>query len=857
MPATVGGLLRSIDVPDAWRGPFLRAQDAVARYFEKSRVSPEQGTISFSGERYVLVRAASMSVEFFDLVTSLYADRGEDEARRVATNLLFDFAHAIGSADARSFHESMGVADPIERLSTGPLHFAFTGWASVRLLPESNPSPGDDFVLVYEHPMSFEADSWLRQGRRAAAPACVMNSGYSSGWCEVSFGLPLVAAEVECRAAGGTACRFVMAPPSRIEERISAWSVRAATRVTPSPAISIPEFFQRKRMEDELARSRQLLEERVEERTAALQQTNDALRREITERQLAEERLRVLESAVEHTTEGIVILTPHRSGGQPSIVFANEGFLRLVGCTADEAVGQGTRAFRINDGDAVVNEELARSLRDGRAFAGEALASRGDGAEYALDLHVMPVYGVEGRITHWVAVLRDVTERKAQLAELQRQAMHDVLTALPNRTLLFDRLEQVVISSLRASSRTALMVVDLDRFKDVNDTFGHHFGDVLLRQAADRIRQLVRAGDTVARLGGDEFAILLPMVGDERNALRVAQKVVATLAVPFQIEDHTIEIGGSIGIALCPEHGGDAESLLRRADSAMYLAKRTEAGFALYTPEHERQLARGHALHGELRRAIDCGELVLHYQPRIDLRTGRMGFVEALIRWRHPEQGLLPPDRFINLAERTGLIRPLSAWVLDSALGQCQAWKREGLSIGVAVNLSTKNLQDPSLAESITSLLEKWQLEPECLEIEITESSIMADPQHVSAVLSLLRSLGVGVAIDDFGTGYSSLANLRELAVDQIKIDKSFVLDIGTNPGDRAIVNSTIQLAHGLGCRAVAEGVETVAAWNELVALGCDDAQGFYISRPLPAEALRRWIDRAPPWPLAAPIGPA
>ncbi|MHB8998303.1 MAG: EAL domain-containing protein [Thermoanaerobaculia bacterium] len=851
------GLLLSVDVPDGWRAPFLRAQDAVARYFEKSHVSPESGTISFAEERYVLVRAASMSVEFFDLVMSLYADRGEDEARRVATNLLFDFAHAIGAADARSFHSRSSVTDPMERLSTGPLHFALTGWASGRLLPESNPQPGDDFVLVYEHPMSFEADSWISQGRLAPMPACVMNAGYSSGWCEVSFGVPLVAAEVECRAAGGEVCRFVMAPPAMIETRIAAWSARSERTMPPSLPVSVPEFFQRKRLEDELERSYRDLESRVEERTAALKETNSVLRREITERQIVEERLRIFESAVEHASEGIVILTPYRSGGQPVVIFANDGFRKLSGLTDEEIIGHGTTVFRIAAGEIAAKDELSRSLREGRAFSGEARAFHSDGREYALDIHVMPVLGGEGRITHWVGILRDVSERKAQVAELQRQALHDVLTTLPNRTLLFDRLEQVVIGSLRTGARAALLLVDLDRFKDVNDTFGHHVGDLLLRQAADRIKQLVRAGDTVARLGGDEFAILLPAVGDERNALRIAQKVCSTLEAPFAIEGQTIEVGGSIGIALCPEHGHSAETLVRRADTAMYLAKRTNVGFAIYAPEYESSASRGQALHGELRRAIDTGELLLHYQPRVDLRTGRVGSVEALVRWRHPDQGLLLPERFINIAERTGLIRSLSSWVLDSALQQCHEWHKDGLAIAVAVNLSTKNLQDPSLAETITSLLEKWELEPESLEIEITESSIMADPQHVAAVLSLLRSLGVGVAIDDFGTGFSSLAHLRELAVDQIKIDKSFVLDIGTNASDRAIVRSTINLAHGLGCRAVAEGVETSMALHELIALGCDDAQGYYISRPLPAEALRRWIDRAPPWTSVAPLNPA
>jgi signal transduction histidine kinase/predicted hydrocarbon binding protein len=291
-PAARRPPLTTVKVPEPIEALFRRAQTYVSRYFSKKVESPRQGTISISGERYILLRAASMSVEFFDLVTSLYQDKAPEEARRVASNLLFDVAHAIGKADARSFHQKMGVADPIEKLSAGPIHFSYAGWAFVDILPESTPSPDESYFLIYDHPYSFESDTWRRRGRRSAFPVCVMNAGYSSGWCEESFGLPLVAVETECLAAGGRRCRFIMAPPSRIEEHLARHASRDGRRTGPpggNPPVSIPEFFRRKRMEDELRRSHELLEERVAERTAALTEANEALRREVAERQRAEE----------------------------------------------------------------------------------------------------------------------------------------------------------------------------------------------------------------------------------------------------------------------------------------------------------------------------------------------------------------------------------------------------------------------------------------------------------------------------------------------------------------------------------------------------------------------------------------
>ena len=424
----------------------------------------------------------------------------------------------------------------------------------------------------------------------------------------------------------------------------------------------------------------------------------------------------------------------------------------------------------------------------------------------------------------------------------RHQALHDVLTNLPNRRLFRDRVHQAVINGKRTGVPVGVMILDLDRFKEVNDTLGHHIGDLLLQQVGTRLQSMLREGDTIARLGGDEFAILLPTVAGEEAARQVAAKIVKTLEEPFSLKGWNFDIEASIGIALFPEHGHSVDTLVQRADVAMYLAKDSRAGFEVYHADRDRHSPRRLALLGELRRGIEDGNLVLHYQPKADMRTGAIRGVEALVRWEHAEHGLIPPDEFIPLAEHTGLIRTLTLFVLDDALKQCRTWQDDGLRLGVAVNLSVRNLYDPSFADEVARLLGKYRIEPQLLELEITESVIMADPLRAMAVLARLSALGVGLSLDDFGVGYSSLAYLKRLPVTEIKIDKSFVMNITSDESDALIVRSTIGLARSLGLRVVAEGVETEEAWARLVALGCDIAQGYYLCRPQPAAELATWL---------------
>jgi diguanylate cyclase (GGDEF)-like protein len=430
---------------------------------------------------------------------------------------------------------------------------------------------------------------------------------------------------------------------------------------------------------------------------------------------------------------------------------------------------------------------------------------------------------------------------------LVRQALHDPLTGLPNRELFADRVGQAIRIADRELRPAALLLLDLDRFKDVNDTLGHHHGDQLLCEVGQRLSGTLRESDTVARLGGDEFAVLLPGVTAE-GASAVAEKLRARLHQhqPLIVDGVVLDLDASIGIALYPDHGGDPAELLQHADVAMYAAKQTHAGFVVYDPAVDQHSPRRLALLGGLRRALERDELVIHYQPKADLNSGQVLGVEALVRWQHPDHGLLSPGEFIPLAERTGLIHPLTRWVLDAALRQAAEWQRTGHHLSTAVNISTRCLLDPALPDQIAGQLAAWQVPASSLVLEVTESAVMADPTRALDVLARLHALGVSLAVDDFGTGYSSMAYLKELPVDELKIDRSFVSQMATSPSDATIVRSTIDLGHNLGLRVVAEGVETQDAWEKLAALGCDTAQGYLLSRPMPASDLERWLRHAP-----------
>jgi diguanylate cyclase (GGDEF)-like protein len=424
----------------------------------------------------------------------------------------------------------------------------------------------------------------------------------------------------------------------------------------------------------------------------------------------------------------------------------------------------------------------------------------------------------------------------------EHQALHDALTGLPNRELFRDRIDQAVRTARRGGEISAVMLMDLDHFKEINDTLGHHHGDRLLEEVARRLEAALRDSDTVARLGGDEFGILLPRIAHADDAIVVVEQILANLREPFSVDEMRLEIDASIGIAVHPVHGDDVETLVQRADIAMYSAKQSGRGYAIFEPELDRHSPRRLALAGGLRTAIERGEIKLYYQPKADLDSGRVVGVEALARWDHPQHGIVGPGEFVPIAEQTGLILPLTSFVLDAALRQLRAWADAGLNLSVAVNLSARSFLDTQLAVEIPRLLRRWDVGAGLLELEITESMLMADPTRAEATLDRLSQIGLAVSVDDFGTGYSSLASLKRLPVDAIKIDKSFVMEMAIDSSDAAIVRSTIDLAHNLGLRVVAEGVESEGAWRQLRTLGCDLAQGYYLSRPLPAESITRLL---------------
>ncbi len=429
-----------------------------------------------------------------------------------------------------------------------------------------------------------------------------------------------------------------------------------------------------------------------------------------------------------------------------------------------------------------------------------------------------------------------------QAEENARLALRDPLTDLPNRLLFRERVEQSIRSAKRTGASLAVMILDLDRFKEINNTLGHQVGDMLLRRVGPRLRDALRDADTVARLGGDEFGILLPEMIHGNEAPQVAAKLLSALDRPFTFPNVALEVEASVGIATFPQHGDEVDVLLRRADVAMYGAKEARSGYQLYAEDRDRYSPDRLRLLGELRHAISEGQLVLHYQPKAEVRSGRVTGVEALARWQHPSRGLLLPDQFIPLAEPTALIGPLARSVLEQALVQQRAWRGSGIHVPVAVNLSVRNLHDPKFPEQVADLLEGHEVQPRDLVLEITETAIMEEPLRVAEVLRRLSAIGVGLAIDDFGIGQTSLAYLKRLPVHELKIDRSFVMGMTEDENDEVIVRSTIELGRNLGLKVVAEGVETEAVWAQLDRLGCQVAQGFHLSRPVPAEVLTPWL---------------
>lgn len=448
---------------------------------------------------------------------------------------------------------------------------------------------------------------------------------------------------------------------------------------------------------------------------------------------------------------------------------------------------------------------------------------------------------IEEKYAGRVWSFKDTTERHEQAALLRHRTLHDDLTNLPNRVLLLDRLQQAILLGRREMKAFAVLLMDLDRFKEVNDTLGHRFGDTLLKQVSARISSILRKSDTLARLGGDEFAVLLLGSDTVEDAASFAKKVLAVLEESFVIEGVTLDIGASIGITLFPDHGDQVHTLLQKSDVAMYMAKSSDTGIAVYSSSSDKYSLKSLVLKNDLRHAIQNEHLFLLYQPKVNLKKNCVTGVEALVRWNHPQFGIIPPDQFIGLSEQTGLIKPLTLWVLKTALNQSETWRKAGLNLRVAVNLSVRSLRDSRLTEQIVEALQEFGVPPEKLELEITESIIMDDPVRAMEIVTCLGKMGIPFALDDFGTGYSSLSYLKRLPISSIKIDKSFIRDMMDAGDDEVIVLSIIELAHNLGIKVIAEGVEDQKTWDKLSALRCDEIQGYFLSRPISGSEITDW----------------
>ena len=560
--------------------------------------------------------------------------------------------------------------------------------------------------------------------------------------------------------------------------------------------------------------------------------------RDITRRKLTEENLRLAANVFEGSGEAILI-----TDSEESIISANKAFTRTTGYTLDEVKGKNPRFLSSGKHDAEFYRLMWNDINRDGFWQGEILERDKSGRIYPKWMSISAVKDEPGIVTHYISISADISERKTAERNIQSLAYYDVLTSLPNRTLLHDRLGQLIAASHRDNQKFALLFLDLDRFKYVNDSMGHSVGDKLLQAVALRLQECVREGDTVSRIGGDEFIVLLREM-DKENAARIADEILSAMLAPYEIGDLQIVAQVSIGICLYPDHAQDVDTLIKYADVAMYRVKEEgRNNFQFYTAEMNFHADKLFSMEKDLRLAMERNEFLLHYQPQVNLKQGRVCGVEALIRWQHPETGMIGPDEFVSVAEETGQILSMGEWVLRTACAQLSAWRKQGLPVfPISVNLSIRQLRQPHLAKLIAQILEESGLGANDLELEITEGLMMGESKTAMKFLVDMHELGVHLSVDDFGTGYSSLSYLKKLPLDRLKIDQSFVRDITTDENDAAIVRSIISLGHQLNLQVVAEGVETAEQRDFLIKRGCDDMQGYYFSCPLIANEFYSYV---------------
>jgi diguanylate cyclase (GGDEF)-like protein/PAS domain S-box-containing protein len=562
---------------------------------------------------------------------------------------------------------------------------------------------------------------------------------------------------------------------------------------------------------------------------------------DVTERKKAEEKLRFQARLLDTVGESVIAIDM-----EGRVLYWNRAAKEMYGWSSEEAMGRRLIEMVIPENFRGRAEDIAAQLREGKEWTGEFVVRRRDGTTFPVEGTNRPVFGEDGDFVGVIGVLRDITERKQAEERLYHQAHHDLLTDLPNRQLFLERLGQALKrTGRRPGYKVALLFVDLDNFKVVNDSLGHEVGDMLLVRVGERLKRCLRPKDTLARFGGDEFVMLLENLSGPRDAVRVAERIIEELRSPFVLEGRELVLRASIGIALGDDRTKGPGELLKDADTAMYRAKEEVSGYRIFEPKMYEQALRRLKVENDMRRAVEAGEFVVHYQPIVDLRTGEVWGSEALVRWEHPERGLLDPSQFVPVAEETGLIVPLGERVLEEACRRAVQWQRKrsgGVPPTVCVNLSARQLGHQDLADTVEGILRRTGLEGRCLCLDITETLYITVLEGNTKALSDLRRMGVRISIDDFGMGYSSLSYLKRLPADTLKIDRSFVAGLGEDAEDSAIVQMTIDLAHTLGMRIIAEGVESEEQAEQLKEMGCDLGQGYYFAEPLSPEALSEFF---------------
>lgn len=545
--------------------------------------------------------------------------------------------------------------------------------------------------------------------------------------------------------------------------------------------------------------------------------------------------LQLIGSALETAANAVAIT---RADGV--IVWVNAALTKLSGFGREELLGNTPRIFNSGEHPAIFWQYFWETICQGHAWNHEVINRRKDGTRYPSRQTVTPILDSEGKVTHFITVLEDISQEKAHQDKLRHSATHDLLTGLPNRMLMQEHLQHAMSAAKRGKHVVGIVFIDLDHFKIINDSLGHQVGDALLRKVSSRLSACLRVGDTLARLGGDEFVVLLPGINTPLDAAIVAEKMLDSLSTPIQVDTHELPTGCSIGISVFPLDGDDADTLLKNADTAMYTAKESgRNSYRFYVPEMNARVVKRMELEKDLRRAIAQSEFELHYQPQTEMKSGRIIGVEALIRWRHPQRGLISPADFIPVAEETGLIVPIGEWALLTACRQLAAWQEAGLPpITVAVNVSVRQFRHEAIITAAENALRETGVQPGHIELEITESMMLENADINTSILTRLHGMGFQLALDDFGTGFSSLGYLKRLPFHVLKIDRTFVQDIGLDADDTAIAVSIIGLAHNLGMKAIAEGVESPEQRHFLKKHACDFEQGFLFSHPLPADQL-------------------